>query len=375
MSTFAISCGGTGGHLSPGIALAERLMAKGHRVRLLISRKEVDSRLMRKYPQMETVEAPGAAFGLAPVKLAKFLISQVASLLFALNFLQQNRPDVIVAFGGFMTVGITLAGYLRGVPVVLHEANRKPGRAVRMLSGFARRIYLPPGVRLHGLPPQALRHCGFPLRQEIRPLPREAARVRLGVPAEGKVLLVLGGSQGAQSLNNWVSQNFGRLAAKGISVICVSGIGKGSGGLIECLDAQGKRRVARMLPFCDDMAALLSSADLAVSRACAGSLAEFIRCHLPAIVVPYPHAADNHQAENASYFERQGGGLVIDQEEIVRLTDEVLELMFNEFLLESFRRNLARMEHSNSLDVLLRDLEELAAESRQFVAEEIPATI
>ena len=66
---------------------------------------------------------------------------------------------------------------------------------------------------------------------------------------------------------------------------------------------------------------------------------------------------------------------MIDQEEIVRLTDEVLELMFNEFLLESFRRNLERMEHSNSLDVLLRDLEELAAESRQFVAEEIPATI
>lgn len=375
MSTFAISCGGTGGHLSPGIALAERLAAKGHRLRLLTSRKEVDSRLLRKYPQMETIVAPGAGFGWSPMQLARFSLSQVTGFLFALNFLQQYKPDVIVGFGGFMTVGITIAGYLRGIPVVLHEANRKPGRSVRMLSGFARRVYLPPGVQLRGLPPQALRHCGFPVRQEIRPLPHDAARIRFGLPADGKVLLVLGGSQGARSLNNWLSQNFGRFAAKGISVICITGPGKGSDGIIECADAQGKRRVARMLPFCDDMAGLLSCADLAVSRAGAGSIAEFIRCRLPAILVPYPFAADDHQWENARYFERQGGGLAIGQDEMERLVDEVTELMFNDFLLDSFRRNLERMEYSNSLDVLLRDLEDLAAQGRQLAVEEMPATI
>ncbi|HVU38639.1 MAG TPA: UDP-N-acetylglucosamine--N-acetylmuramyl-(pentapeptide) pyrophosphoryl-undecaprenol N-acetylglucosamine transferase, partial [Opitutales bacterium] len=344
------------------------------RIRLLISRKEVDSRLMRKYPQMETVVAPGAAFGWSPAKLAKFSLSQVTGFLYALNFLQQNRPDVIVGFGGFMTVGITLAGYLRGIPVVLHEANRRPGRSVRMLSGFARRVYLPPGVQLSGMPPQALRHCGFPVRQEIRPLPRDAARIRFGLPSEGKVLLVLGGSQGARSLNHWLSQNFGRLAARGISVICVTGPGKGSEGMIEATDAHGKRRVARLLPFCDDMAGLLSCADLAVSRAGAGSIAEFIRCRLPALLVPYPFAADDHQWENARYFERQGGGLVIGQDEMERLVDEVLELLFNDFLLDSFRRNLERMEYSNSLDVMLRDLEDLAAQGRQLAAEAMPAT-
>jgi UDP-N-acetylglucosamine--N-acetylmuramyl-(pentapeptide) pyrophosphoryl-undecaprenol N-acetylglucosamine transferase len=375
MSNFAIACGGTGGHLSPGIALAERLAARGHKLTLLISKKEVDSRLIRKYPQMPAVITPGAGFGLAPAMFGRFIVSQAAGFLTALNFLQQNRPDVIVGFGGFMTVGITTAGYFRGIPVVLHESNRKPGRSVRMLSGFARRIYLPPGVRLRGLPPQALRHCGFPVRQEIRALPKDAARLRLALPTEGKVLLVLGGSQGARSLNKWLANNFGKFAARGISVVCVTGPGKGSEGQIECADAHGKRRVARMLPFCDDMAALLSCADLAVSRAGAGSLAEFIRCRLPAILVPYPYAADNHQWENARYFERQGGGLAVDQAEMERLADEVLELMFNDFLLESFRRNLERMEHSNSLDVLLGDLEDLAAQSRQFAAEEMPVTI
>jgi UDP-N-acetylglucosamine--N-acetylmuramyl-(pentapeptide) pyrophosphoryl-undecaprenol N-acetylglucosamine transferase len=228
---------------------------------------------------------------------------------------------------------------------------------------------------LRGLPPQTLRHCGFPVRQEIRVLPRDVARLRLALPLDGKVLLVLGGSQGARTLNKWLANNFGKLAACGISVVCVTGPGKGSEGQIECPDPQGKRRVARMMPFCDDMAALLSCADLAVSRAGAGSLAEFIRCRLPAILVPYPYAADNHQWENARYFERQGGGLAVDQTEMERLADEVLELIFNDFLLESFRRNLERMEHSNSLDVLLHDLQDLAAQSRQFAAEEMPATV
>jgi UDP-N-acetylglucosamine--N-acetylmuramyl-(pentapeptide) pyrophosphoryl-undecaprenol N-acetylglucosamine transferase len=374
MSSFAISCGGTGGHLSPGIALAERLTERGHRCRLLISQKDVDSRLIQKYPKLEFVRAPGAGFGMGLLALLRFGATQLASFFFSLNYLRRTRPDVIVGFGGFLTAGISLAGYLMGIPLVLHEANRRPGRAVRMLSGFARRIYLPPGVRLRGLPPQALRHCGFPVRQEIHREAKAEARARLGLPAEGVVLLVLGGSQGATAFNEWVTKNFPALAARGVNVVCVTGLGKHDDEVVECAGPGGRKMVARFLSFCDDMATLLSSADLAVSRAGAGSLAEFVRCRLPAVLVPYPFAADNHQWENARCFERQGGGLVLDAKDIDRLLSEVLELIFNEFLLDSFCRNLERMERSNSLDVLLHDLEELAVEGRQYAADEITAT-
>jgi UDP-N-acetylglucosamine--N-acetylmuramyl-(pentapeptide) pyrophosphoryl-undecaprenol N-acetylglucosamine transferase len=260
-----------------------------------------------------------------------------------------------------------------GVPLVLHEANRQPGRAVRMLSGFARRIYLPPGVRLRGLPPQALRHCGFPVRQEIRRIPKREAREKLGLPLNGALLLVLGGSQGAQSLNQWVKDNFPALAMRGVNIVCVTGLGKHSDDKLECVGPGGRTMVARFLPFCDDMATLLSAADLAVSRAGAGSLAEFVRCRLPAVLVPYPFAADNHQWENARCYERQGGGLVLAAHEMDRLLSEVIELIYNDFLLEAFCRNLERMERSNSLDLLLHDLEELAVEGRQFAADEITA--
>jgi UDP-N-acetylglucosamine--N-acetylmuramyl-(pentapeptide) pyrophosphoryl-undecaprenol N-acetylglucosamine transferase len=108
------------------------------------------------------------------------------------------------------------------------------------------------------------------------------------------------------------------------------------------------------------MAELLSAADLVVSRAGAGTLAELIRCETPAILVPYPHAADDHQRLNAAFFERQGGGIVVDQAMMGGLQAEVLDVIFNDWLLRKFRANLRRMDRENSLELMLRDLEELA---------------
>ena len=114
------------------------------------------------------------------------------------------------------------------------------------------------------------------------------------------------------------------------------------------------------VPFCDRIGELLSAADLVVSRAGAGTLAELIRCEMPAILVPYPHAASDHQRANAAFFERQGGGLVVEESAIGGLLDEVVELVFNDWLLRQFRANLKRMDRANSLDLMLADLEELA---------------
>jgi UDP-N-acetylglucosamine--N-acetylmuramyl-(pentapeptide) pyrophosphoryl-undecaprenol N-acetylglucosamine transferase len=108
------------------------------------------------------------------------------------------------------------------------------------------------------------------------------------------------------------------------------------------------------------MAELMSAADLVVSRAGAGTLAELIRCETPAILVPYPHAADDHQRANADYFERQGGGIAIAQEQLGQLHAEVLDIIFNDWLLRKFRGNLQRMDRANSLELMLRDLEQIA---------------
>ncbi len=113
-------------------------------------------------------------------------------------------------------------------------------------------------------------------------------------------------------------------------------------------------------PFCDRVAELLSAADLVVSRAGAGTLAELVRCETPAILVPYPHAADNHQRANAAFFERQGGGLVVDQAMLGGLLGEVRDVIFNDWLLRKFRGNLRRMDRAGPLELMLRDLEGIA---------------
>ncbi|OIO59311.1 MAG: UDP-N-acetylglucosamine--N-acetylmuramyl-(pentapeptide) pyrophosphoryl-undecaprenol N-acetylglucosamine transferase [Verrucomicrobia bacterium CG_4_10_14_3_um_filter_43_23] len=359
MSYFVISCGGTGGHLSPGIALAEALIERGHECCLVISKKGVDARLLKKYPQLDFIKLPGSGFSLQPWKLMKFIGNQIIGLYSSIHFLQKKRPDVIVGFGGFITMGIVVAGYLLGCPIVLHEANRNPGKAIRALSALSKRVYLPVGVHLKSLPPKTVRHFGYPLRKEIRKIGQLEARKRLGITTEGKWLLVIGGSQGASILTEWVIEYGEKLGEMGINVYCVTGMQRGRQGKIDYRSSSGLRTQIVFTPFSDNMATLYSCADLVVSRAGAGSIAELVRCCAPSILIPYPWAADNHQLSNASFLEQQGGGIVLSQMMLHKLYSEVLEVINNEWLLDKFRSNLARLEPYSSVDLIADDLEQL----------------
>ncbi len=363
MSRVIISCGGTGGHLSPGIALAEGLQRGGHNPLLVISRKDVDSRLVKKYSALEYVRSPGTYFSWKPLQMVRFGFSQLRSVAQAWRLLRREEASSVIAFGGFISLGAVLAAFVLGVPVILHEANRRPGRAVRVLSGLAKRVYLPKGVRLRGLPPQTVRHVGYPVRTEIRRVSREVARAKLGFPPQGKLLLVLGGSQGAEALNQWVKAHFDQLAVEGIHVLCLTGPRHEGGGTLEYRQANGPVIRARFLPFCDQMAYAYSCADVALSRAGAGTIAELTRVRVPSIQVPFPFASDDHQMENARFLEQQGGAVLLPQEKLDQLFTEVSDLIFNDWMLDRMRRNLATLDVENCVDLMLADLDALQRES------------
>ncbi len=360
MSKFIIACGGTGGHLSPGIALAEALIARGHTVTLFISHKKVDTRLIEKYPHLPVARVPSAPFGWRPDVHLRFHWKQTLGLIFSLRFVRQFRPDAIIGFGGFTNAGVVMAGRLLGLPVALHEANRVPGLAIRVLSRFAARLYLPPGVRLPGIRGVRVRHTGLPVRSEIARLPRDEARARLGLDIAQKLLVIIGGSQGSGSLNQWAEHSLTALAHDGIQVYCVTGLGKGSEGMHVLHDKSGQVVRSSFVAFSDRVGVLLSAADLVLSRAGAGTLAELVRCETPAILIPYPHAADNHQWANAGYFEQQGGGVVVADHALAGLQQEVRDVIFNDWLLNKFRTNLHRMSQENTIDTIVHDLEDLA---------------
>ncbi len=357
MSTYLISCGGTGGHLSPGIALAEGLRARGHDAVLLISRKKVDARLSEKYPELRFERIPGSGFSWKPLPLLRCAWSQTQAVRFCLKLIRRERPVAVVGFGGFTSAPLVLAARLGRVPAALHESNRVPGLAIRTLGRFARRVYLPPEVRLPGIRPAATRHVGLPVRREIVRLPQAQARAALGFAPDRRLLVVLGGSQGAGPLNDWVRDHLDALAAAGIQLCVVTGLGKGREGPVDVPVPSGPPVRALFLPFSDRMAELMSAADLVVSRAGAGTLAELIRCETPAILVPYPHAADDHQRANADYFEAQGGGLVVPQSRLAELLPAVLAALGDEVRLRRHRAALQRLDRTDALALMLEDLD------------------
>lgn len=371
---YLISCGGTGGHLSPGISLAEGLAMRGHEAVLLVSQKKVDARLLEKYPHLRFERMPGTGFSFQPVALAKFLVSQARAVWRCLRLVRQLKPDGLVGFGGFTSAPIVVAGRLLGVPVALHESNRVPGLAVRTLGRLAQRVYLPAGIRIPAIRASVTRHVGLPVRREFVRRPQAAARIALGLNPSQKVLVILGGSQGSGALNDWVRAHVESLATEGIQVYCVTGMGKGRDGAVDYTSKAGVPVRVEFVAFSDRIADLLSAADLVVSRAGAGTLAELIRCETPAILVPYPQAADDHQRANAEFFERQGGGIVVDQTRLDGMKAEVLETIFNDWLLRQFRGNLQRMDRANSLELMLHDLERLAAPPDSSSSDVQPAT-
>jgi len=356
MSKIIIACGGTGGHLAPGIAVAEVLQGLGHECLLLISQKQVDSALVEKYSHLNFIKTPGRAFSGGILDRIAFLTSFISGFFASRRMLRQQAPELVLLFGGFLSLGLGLAAQIKGIPVALHEANCQPGRAVRLIKHLSTRIYLPEGVRLRGVPPERIRYLGYPVRKEIKHALKAKAWKRLGIKVPNKLLVIIGGSQGATALNDWVTHNFGLLAKAGISVYCVTGLGNSSASTLHEIGKGGVDISATLVPFSSKMGDVISAADLVVSRAGAGSIAEIIRCRAPSILVPYPYAADDHQQANARAHEQHGAGILLPQSKLDELTTEVIDLMFNDWLLAKFKSNLERLDRFESSELIAADL-------------------
>ena len=187
-----------------------------------------------------------------------------------------------------------------------------------------------------------------------------AAKEFFGFSPNANILLVLGGSQGAAALNEWVNNHFDRLAAENMDVLCVCGPGKDKFEDRKTTGGDGSEREIKFLEFCDNMAAAMSAAELCVARAGAGTIAELARCRVPSIIVPYPFAADNHQLENANCFEKQGACVVLPQNDLHKLFAEVLRLTGNEKLKATMRKNLERVDDLNDTSKIVCDLTNVA---------------
>lgn len=361
MKRALIACGGTGGHLSPGIALAEELVSRNWECTLLISNKQVDSRLVNKYEQFGYVAVDGRPFSARPDRLLLFLVSLIKGTVRCRRIIHERRPDVVIGFGGFLSMPAMSAGFFAGLPTVIHEANRVAGRVTRIVSWFARRIYLPKGVSIRTKRKSRIRYLGMPVRKEIKSTSKSAAKKSLGLNPDQKVLLIMGGSQGAEALNKWVKASLPALAQKEIQVFCLTG-GSEADGSMTFKSPKGEEVKSLFRRFSHDMATVLCAADLVVSRSGAGSIAEMMRCRAPGILIPYPYSADDHQVANAQNFEMLGCGLHMSQDYIGDLLEEVREIIYNDWLLQKFRRNLELADRTDVQAFIASDLERIISD-------------
>ncbi|HQU09800.1 MAG: hypothetical protein B7X06_04180, partial [Verrucomicrobia bacterium 21-51-4] len=273
---------------------------------------------------------------------------------------KRTRPMAVYGLGGFTTLTVGLGARLESIPLFLHASDRVVGRAIRLLSRFARCTYLPQGVRLWGIPQERQATAGYPLRPEMKRIDRAEARRALGFPETGRLLIILGGSQGATSLSEWGATHFERLAALGYHLYVATGIQKNRGiESIECTGPDGQPRYARFVSFCDTMATLLSAADWAITRAGAGTLAELEAFSVPAVVIPYPFAKDDHQNANADYFVKRGFGQKVDASCLGELMPLVAELSAQEIPWTRWKQNMEQTSNEDPLDLMMHDLQQI----------------
>ncbi len=335
-----IACGGTGGHLFPGLAVAEQLKQYGCRVTLLISPKEVDQQAVQAAAGLQVVTLP--AVGLSAGKLMAFARGFAQSYRAARKLFKMETPEAVLAMGGFTSAPPILAGRACGAPTFLHESNTIPGRANRWMSWVISQAFVGFPEAANRLHTRKVSSTGTPVRSQFQLVEAAGCRVALGLDPQRPVLLVTGGSQGASGLNDLVIKTLPLLAKRLPELQLMHLTGSRDGEKVEQACTASKI-TAIVCPFFGEMHLALGAASVAISRAGASSLAELAAMRLPAILVPFPAATDNHQHYNALAFERTGAAHLLAQGEATPevLAPKIVELVENAPAREKMRAALA----------------------------------
>jgi UDP-N-acetylglucosamine--N-acetylmuramyl-(pentapeptide) pyrophosphoryl-undecaprenol N-acetylglucosamine transferase len=306
--TVVFAGGGTGGHIYPAIAIADALRQRAAKISFIGTADRLEARIV---PQagydLHTIAAHALPRRFS-LELFRTFAANVAGTVQSFKLLGRERPDLVVATGGYVSFPVALAARIlrmthRSPAIVLLEPNAEPGLTNRLLAPIVDEVW-------------GAQTTGVPIRASLAHLPsREAAAARLGLSPALQTLVVMGGSQGARRINDSVIDlvRTGGLP-DGWQLLHLTGEGEFQRAREAARAIAGSQYVA--LPYLDDMAGAYAVADLLIARAGASTLAELGALGKPAILVPYPHAAGGHQASNAARLEAGGAAVVVTDRQL-----------------------------------------------------------
>ncbi|MDW7773215.1 MAG: undecaprenyldiphospho-muramoylpentapeptide beta-N-acetylglucosaminyltransferase [Desulfobulbaceae bacterium] len=347
-----VTGGGTGGHLFPGIALATGMQERVKDCRILFigTRRQLDKDTLARYDfELASIECMGLK-GMGVKNRIRSVMQMPAAILKARKIIRQFKPDLVFGVGGYVTGPVLLAARMQGCPVCIHEQNSVPGLTNKFLARIADRIFISIPCAYPFAVDKTLM-TGNPVRREIINAAAEERKTE-----DGKLtVLVLGGSQGAHRVNMLVAEAAAAIRVpEGMELKWIHQTGKND--LNEVKSRYQERGSDALVgDFFQDMASIYRQADLVISRAGATTLAELSVMGLPALLIPYPHAADNHQQENALYYAAGGAVKILPEKELSpeKLVGEITALAANPDKLQAMAANMKKMGRPDATERII----------------------
>lgn len=363
--TFFFAGGGTGGHIYPAVAVAEKIAALEPRAKIhfFCSTRSIDAQILAK-AGFEYTTLPAKGLSVRPLQLVKFCASFAKSSRLAKAAMAASDNPVVVGVGGFVAAPVCWAGHKLKIPVALLNVDIVPGRANKMIARWADEIFVQfADTEKYFAKSNAKIHVvGCPLRSGFEnPRPEQAIK-QIGLDQNKKTLLITGASSGSENINEAVCSLLEKLDTLAHDWQIVHLAGRANFDKVSKM--YGSRKIAhKVLAYFDDMPNLLAAADLVIGRSGAVSVAEYAAAGVPSICMPYPYHRDRHQYLNAGKLVEAGAAVIVDdladaKERASRLWAELQKLMKDEKKRQEMAdacKAVARLDASSKIaDRLLR---------------------
>jgi len=348
--------------LFPALAVGEVLLDRGHEVMIFISEKDVDALATKDRTEFRFEKLP--SIGLPKIfspAIFGFVKRFNDSLAPCRRLYRKFQPHAVLGMGGFTSTAPILAGRMRKIPTFVHESNAIPGKANRLNARLTDAVLLGFEACARYFPRSQYQVTGTPIRKSLaRRVPREEALAAFGLRPDLKTLLIMGGSQGAHGINEAAIKALPLLKELPLQVIHLTGPNDDQ---VAAANYRREEIPAHVAAFCHQMELAYSAADLALSRSGAASLSELSHFGIPSILIPYPHAAENHQVLNAAIFAREGAAIVVEQGQVsVEIfAREISGLLRDAGRLEAMSRKASALAPEDAAECVAATVEHAAA--------------
>ena len=362
--TYFITGGGTGGHIYPAVAVADELVKNGENIYYVGNPKNLEYDIIsQKGYKFLPVNIHGMPRG-AKLSLIKWGFQLLWAILRSIGYILKYKPDAIFGTGGYVSAPAMIAAKILGKPYMMHDCDAQPGLVTRKLSPYAKAVSVAFESANKFINNKNFYVNGNPIRPQFKTLTKEEARKNLGL--ENKLTLcIMGGSQGARTINDASVSLLKRLSQEyNIQIIFQTGKKNFERVIEQIIRLYPDYELDKNLtvrPYFEDMVTVLKASDIAISRAGSLSLSEIEAAGLASILIPYPHAAADHQRKNAKYMVEKGASLYLEDSETdaLHLGSLIEELINNPDKLKEFQTNALSLAKYDGVQKIVEQLDNI----------------